>query len=165
MKTRYILPLLIAAIAQGTALASDNSYWNNVDTSMQRMVHGDRYMDYWSNVDESFARLFSHEPYTGPVAATVQRGIADPVETLLHAMGRGETPSVATGSPGYWANVDASFGNLLSHEPYFGETSAAVARGEKDPVEARLHAMTRGAQEGRGTTLASRPIEEGEQPH
>lgn len=165
MKTRYIIPLLIAAISQSAALASDNSYWTNVDASIQRMVHGDRYMDYWANVDASFAHLFGHEPYPGPVAANVQRGVADPVERLLHAMGRGETASVAAGTSGYWANVDASFRNLLSREPYYGETGVTVARGEKDPVETRLHAMTRGEPEDAGTTLASRQIENGQQTH
>jgi hypothetical protein len=39
----------------------------------------------------------------------------------------------------YWTNVDASFANMLSHEPYYGPTAVTVARGEKDPVELALH--------------------------
>jgi plasmid stabilization system protein ParE len=39
----------------------------------------------------------------------------------------------------YWTNVDASFANMLSHEPYSGPTAVTVARGAKDPVELALH--------------------------
>lgn len=39
----------------------------------------------------------------------------------------------------YWTNVDASFANMLSHEPYYGPTAVTVARGAKDPVERVLH--------------------------
>ncbi len=51
--------------------------------------------------------------------------------------------AVAAASPGasdaYWTNVDASFANMLSHEPYNGPTAVTIARGEKDPVEMALH--------------------------
>lgn len=39
----------------------------------------------------------------------------------------------------YWGNIDSSFANMLSHEPYYGPTAVTVARGEKDPVELALH--------------------------
>jgi hypothetical protein len=39
----------------------------------------------------------------------------------------------------YWSNVDSSFANMLSHEPYYGPTAVTVVRGEKDPVELALH--------------------------
>lgn len=51
--------------------------------------------------------------------------------------------AVAAANPGaadaYWTNVDASFTNMLSHEPYYGPTAITVARGAKDPVELALH--------------------------
>lgn len=44
----------------------------------------------------------------------------------------------------YWANVQASFGNLLDHAPYYGPTATTVALGQPDPAEALIHAMVRG---------------------
>ncbi len=47
----------------------------------------------------------------------------------------------------YWAGIQASFDNMLSHTPYAGETAVTVARGEPDPVETLLHAMVRSEDE------------------
>lgn len=45
----------------------------------------------------------------------------------------------------YWTNVEASFANMLRHEPYYGATAVTVARGVKDPVETALHWREPGA--------------------
>jgi len=54
----------------------------------------------------------------------------------------------------YWDNVHASFGRLQSHEPYAGATVLSVDLGEKDPLEARVHAALR--LQAKGAALAAR---------
>lgn len=136
MKTRILAAALIAALSH-PAFADNGSYWNNVDAGMANMLETKKSEplptgDYWASVRAGFDNMLSHTPYAGETAVTVARGEPDPVETLLHAMVRGEDEPVRVrGIDMHHDNIAAAFGRMLDHTSHAGETTVTVAR-QKD---------------------------------
>jgi hypothetical protein len=146
MKSRLITALLAAVLSQA-AFADNDTYWNNVDGSFATMLETKQTAplptgDYWANVSGSFDAMLNHEPYYGETAVTVARGAEDPVETLLHAMVRGDDrPVRVRGIDLEHDSVAAAFGRMLKHTPYAGETATTVARQKDYRVDRLVQAM------------------------
>ncbi|HEX9181887.1 MAG TPA: hypothetical protein VF876_01385 [Burkholderiales bacterium] len=94
MQTRLLVAAVLATTMQAT-LATDNAYWENVEASFARQMpvqDAATSEPAWASADGSFERMLAHEPYAGPVAATVVLGSKDPVEERLHELARGFSP-------------------------------------------------------------------------
>lgn len=126
MKTRFASATLIAALIAALS---------------QPVFAGDAY---WSRINESFDAMLTHQAYTGPTGVTVARGEPDAAEALIHARLRGESKALLAQSSAAQDQVAASFARMLAHEPYYGPTAVAVARGETDAAEAIIHARLQG---------------------
>jgi hypothetical protein len=161
MKTRILAAALIAALSQAT-FADSGAYWNNVDTSFDKMLETKKAMplpsgDYWAGIESSFDNMLSHQPYAGPTEVTVARGQTDPVAAMLHAMVRDTNqPATARAIDLYRDNVGAAFGRMLDHTAYAGETGVTAPR----QLDHRVDRLVLALQNPRATTINLAAVQE-----